>query len=462
MKSLLLIIFLYVSVIAISQNISDLEKQKTSENASKELLEQQLINNEKHYDSIFANIEFEKKNLESVKSQLTISLDSLNKLIAPFGVNESNLGVYQLLINEKIIDPNSKKYSTYSKKLRKEFAFSEDQKFLIIAEFICLEKFDNKGKVSSFEKIKLSVDQIEKQNKLLSKNAISFLTENKLILENLTGVNSRYLILFGQLNGINDQLKTLNSEIKINSDRKENIFLDFTQKKNNIENQINSLTKSINEIDFQITQIKEQIAAEAAKTLNYSKFKTKKINGVEVYPAPLSVREFRNGDEIKKARTPGEWIKFNELEIPAYHFKDFDDNQANYGFIYNYHAITDDRELAPYGFHKLNLIDFNHLENQLLFTDTKLVDCYCGDGTQSFPELCTNCYYWTSDQRKNNYCTYCKNWGFYKVTKEKCSRCNGTKKVKALSMRNRKFCIFPSSSNKVGYGEYYKNHYLFF
>ena len=60
--------------------------------------------------------------------------------------------------------------------------------------------------------------------------------------------------------------------------------------------------------------------------INYSKFKTKNVNGIEICTTPLTVREFRNGDEIKKARTEGEWIKFNELKIPSYHFKDFDEN----------------------------------------------------------------------------------------------------------------------------------------
>ncbi len=160
-----------------------------------------------------------------MKSKLTKSQDSLIKLIQPFGISENNLKIYYLLKNEKIIDPNSKKFDKYYKFLFKAFNFSEDQKFLVIAEFVCLEKLDENGRIYSFEKIKLSHDQIEKQNKLLSKNSISFLTENNLILENLTGVNSSYLFLIDQLAGINDKLNALNSEIKSNSERKENEVL---------------------------------------------------------------------------------------------------------------------------------------------------------------------------------------------------------------------------------------------
>ena len=449
MRNLLSIIFSIVSFVVMSQNINDLEKRKTELNSRKSIFELSKKNNDKYYDSIFANIEFEKKTLDLPKSKLTKSQDSLIKLIQPFGISDNNLKNYYLLKNEKIIDPNSRKFDKYYKYLIKAFNFSEDQKFLVIQEFVCLQQLDENGRISSFEKIKLSSDQIVKQNKLLSKNSISILTENNLILEKLTGVNSTYLFLKDQLAGINDKLNALNSEIKNNSERKENTKLEFTQKKNNIEHEIEGITKLINEIDLQIIQINEQIALDSAKTLNYSKFKTKKINGIEVCTTPLSVREFKNGDEIKKARTEGEWNKFNELKIPAYHLKDFDDNQAYYGFIYNYHAITDNRELAPHGFHKLNLIDLNHLEDQLLFTDTKLVDCNCGDGTECIYESCTNCNYWTETQRKYNVCSKCQNRGYFNRGTKKCSRCNGTKKVKAINMVDRTFCVFPSSTNKV-------------
>ena len=251
MRILSSIIFSIVSFVVISQNINDLEKRKTELNSSKSIFELSKKNNDKYYDSIFANIEFEKKRLELLKSKLTKSQDSLIKLIEPFRVSENNLKMYYLLKNEKIIDPNSKKVDKYYKFLLKTFNFSEDQKFLVIAEFVCLEKLDEKGRISSFEKIKLSHDQIEKQNKLLSKNSISFLTENDPILENLTGVSSKYLILHSLLEGINYKLKAVNDEIKSNTEQKENTKLEFTQKKNNIEHEIEVLTKLINEIDFQ-------------------------------------------------------------------------------------------------------------------------------------------------------------------------------------------------------------------
>ena len=451
MKRLLTTVFSIISFVVICQNINDLEIQKTELNSIKALFDLNKKNNDEYYDSLFTKIEIEKESLELVKSQLTKSQDSLNKLIELFGVSQSNLKIYHILKIEKIIDPNSKNFSKYSKKLYKAFNFSEDQKFLVISEFIYLEKVDKNGRISSLEKIKLSNDQIEKQNKLLIKNSISLLKENNLILENLTGVNSRYLILNDQLEDNNNRLAFINSELKRNILYRENIYKEYEQKKINIESEINDLTLSIHHIDEQITQINEQIAAETSKKINYSKFKTKNVNGIEVCITPLSVREFRNGEEIKKARTEGEWNKFNELNIPAYHFKDFDDNQANYGFIYNYHAITDNRELAPYGFHKLNLIDFNYLENQLLFTDTKLVDCYCGNGKESISKSCTNCNFWTATQRKYNVCSKCQNLRYYNTGTKKCSICNGTKKVKACNMEDRRFCVFPTSNNSVEY-----------
>ena len=153
---------------------------------------------------------------------------------------------------------------------------------------------------------------------------------------------------------------------------------------------------------------------------------------------------------IKKARTEGEWDKYIELKIPAYHLKDFDNNQESYGFIYNYYALTDNRELAPYGFHKINLMDFNFLEKQFVFTETKLVDCYhCDDGTEGIYESCKNCNYWTETQKKYNICSKCQNKGYFIRGSKKCSTCNGTKKRKELIMKGREFCVLPSYSNSV-------------
>jgi hypothetical protein len=412
-----------------------------------------LKNITRENDSILASKDVEIKALRLILTQETNTKDSLNRIISTYRISKENVEIYHMLKNEKIIDPNCKSFKGFYKKLKKEYSIPEEQKFLIIVDFLCLEKFDENGRIYSIEKINFSSKIIEKQQKLLSKNSMSLLPNNNLFLENLTGVNQTYLHLIKQLADVIRKIDSINSEIKSIEEFKTNLITRFKQNKIKLEEDYKQLSKSINEIENQITIINEQKRIETQKNLNFLKYKTKKVNGIEICTTPLTVREFKNGDEIKKARTEGEWTKFNELKIPAYHFKDFDDNQANFGFIYNYYAITDNRELAPHGFHKLNLIDFNHLDNQLLFGDIKLVDCYCGDGTMGIYKSCINCNYWTETQRKYNVCSKCQNQGYFIRGSKKCSRCNGTKKVKAFSMEGREFCIFPSSSNKVELGD---------
>ena len=449
MKKILLILISILAYTVHAQVITELEKEKSTLVNRRSSIEILLKNVSRENDSILASKDGELKALRLILTQYTNIKDSLNRIISTYRISKENVEMYNLLKNETIIDPNSKSYKSFYKQIIRGYSIPKEQKILILAYFLYLEKFDENSRIYFIEKLKFSSKLIEKQQKLLSQNSLLFLSDNSLFLENLTGVNLNFLRLNKQLEDVIQKIDFTNSKMKENEEFKSNQAILFKQNKIKFEVDYKQLSESINEIENQITNINEQKRIENQKNLNYSKFKTKKVNGIDIYASPLSVPEFRNGDEIKKARTEGEWNKFNELNIPAYHFKDFDDNQANYGFIYNYHAITDNRELAPCGFHKLNLLDFNYLENQFLFTDTKLVDCYCGDGTEGINESCTNCNYWTETQIKYNVCSKCQNRRSFNRGTKKCSSCNGTKKTKTLNMVDRTFCVSPSSTNKV-------------
>ena len=445
MKKLLLIALSIVSFTVCSQNVAELEKEKTTLDAQRSIIQLLKKNRSREYDSILAIKESDIKKLKLVLVPINKSIDSLKQIMASFGISENNFNMYNLLKKENIIDPTTKKYNSFYKQLKKEFSFSEGQKFLILQDFICLEKFDATGRLYSFDKKSLPFAQNEKQKKLLSKGSILYLKENDVFLENLTGVNANYLCQLQQMEALNQRLEIISNDINKIEDLKKQLSLRCEQEKTKLDNDYDQISTSITEINNQIT-------IDNQKVINYSKFKTKNVNGIEICTTPLTVREFRNGDEIKKARTEGEWIKFNELKIPSYHFKDFDDKQGNYGFIYNYYAITDDRDLAPHGFHKLNLIDFNSLEGQSIFPkETKLVDCWCGDGTEGIYESCTNCNYWNESQRKYNVCTKCKNQRNYRRGTKKCSTCNGKKTISQTrsAMADRLFFVFPSTTNKV-------------
>lgn len=65
----------------------------------------------------------------------------------------------------------------------------------------------------------------------------------------------------------------------------------------------------------------------------------------------LNVATFRNGEPIPQAKTDEEWTKAGENQQPAWCYYDNDPaNDAKYGKLYNWYAVTDSRGLAPVGY----------------------------------------------------------------------------------------------------------------
>jgi OOP family OmpA-OmpF porin len=86
----------------------------------------------------------------------------------------------------------------------------------------------------------------------------------------------------------------------------------------------------------------------AAGTTATKTYKSAKI-GTQTWMAEnLNVNRFRNGDIIPEAKTNEEWVK--PSPVWCYYNND-PKNEAKYGKIYNWYAITDSRGLAPQGWH---------------------------------------------------------------------------------------------------------------
>lgn len=76
----------------------------------------------------------------------------------------------------------------------------------------------------------------------------------------------------------------------------------------------------------------------------------------------LDVNQFRNGEAIPQAKTDEEWQNANDLGIPAWCYYDNEEaNGINYGKLYNWYAVNDQRGLAPEGWY----IPSNNEWNQL-------------------------------------------------------------------------------------------------
>jgi uncharacterized protein (TIGR02145 family) len=86
----------------------------------------------------------------------------------------------------------------------------------------------------------------------------------------------------------------------------------------------------------------------------------------------LNVDNFRNGKEIKEAKSADEWERFNGSETPAWcYYEDDMKNGNKYGKLYNYWAVHNRQNLAPEGWHIPTFEEWEILIN------------YCGGFTEA-------------------------------------------------------------------------------
>ena len=79
---------------------------------------------------------------------------------------------------------------------------------------------------------------------------------------------------------------------------------------------------------------------------------TVKIGEQEWMVKNLNVSKFRNGDIIPEAKSREDWKKAGNENQPAWCYYDNDPvNEANYGKLYNWYAVSDPRGITPEGWH---------------------------------------------------------------------------------------------------------------
>ena len=81
----------------------------------------------------------------------------------------------------------------------------------------------------------------------------------------------------------------------------------------------------------------------------------------------LDVDTFQNGDKIKEAKTIEEWKAADASKTPAWcNYKNSVDSAKIYGKLYNFHAVSDSRGIAPKGFRVPTADDYTTLTSFLL------------------------------------------------------------------------------------------------
>lgn len=80
----------------------------------------------------------------------------------------------------------------------------------------------------------------------------------------------------------------------------------------------------------------------------------------------LDVTQFRNGDQIREAKSDAEWEECAKKKIPAWCYYHNDEALGvKYGKLYNWYAVNDPRGLAPTGYRIPSEEDWNKLITEL-------------------------------------------------------------------------------------------------
>ena len=116
----------------------------------------------------------------------------------------------------------------------------------------------------------------------------------------------------------------------------------------------------------------------------------------------LKVTHYRNGDAIPTGHSNSEWSNLYDTETGAYCV--YDDNEANadtYGYLYNWYAVDDSRNIAPEGWHVPTDDEIKALEMYLGMSQSEADDTGYR-GTNEGSKLAGNADLWNSGALENN------------------------------------------------------------
>jgi clan AA aspartic protease (TIGR02281 family) len=103
-----------------------------------------------------------------------------------------------------------------------------------------------------------------------------------------------------------------------------------------------------------------------SNTTSAAAIKSVKIGTQTWMSENLNVSTFRNGDPIPEAKSIEEWKNYCNTKEPAFWYLNINpENGKKYGKLYNYYAIADSREIAPFGWHVSTKFDWQKLSAYL-------------------------------------------------------------------------------------------------
>ena len=99
----------------------------------------------------------------------------------------------------------------------------------------------------------------------------------------------------------------------------------------------------------------------------------------------LKATQYRNGDEIPNITDNGAWAALSTGGRCAY--SNDENTAATYGYLYNWYAATDARNIAPEGWHVPSKEEFQELLNAVGTNDTERYDALIDGGSSGFNAL---------------------------------------------------------------------------
>ena len=385
--------------------------------------------------------------IDSTKRSIRWNIDN-------YKASQKDLENYNILKSIKLFTnvTTDKKANQFIEKLRKFYGVSNR---LLFSENQIYEY--TKGlRIETLEVVELNEKDLKKYKKLQANQSFKIIEDQKKVIKKLTGLDSNYFELIDEVLKVDEEYSSNYEEFL---EMKSNYNYLNEAYKNLYDSKIDEL-QLLDDKKDELRLLRKTYSGKKQFLESKKKYPTIKCGDIMISKVFLEETHFRNGDALRKARSPSEWDRFCEEQIPCYMWvnKGITSNEATHSVLYNYFAIIDERIIAPKGFHLLTLKDYKKSTGKipgipgysrdrdnaplynLDFSKKQRIEC---DKRQSIYEKCNKCSFWSEEQRKHKPCAKCKNRRNYDTGKyETCTTCNG----KGYIYRN--------------YGEQFKAHII--